>query len=113
MTTEPFRRGDVVWHPAPFKSGTNERPYLVLSDDDHPYHGTEYAVVALTRQSHPRSIALDAASWAVGDPGGESYVSPWYVFTIKHADITRPKGGLRDSVVTEICEAVARQLGAA
>jgi hypothetical protein len=46
MSEDPFERGHVVWHPALFKE--TGRPYLVLSDDAHPFHGTEYLVAGLT-----------------------------------------------------------------
>jgi hypothetical protein len=42
----PYRRSDVVWHPAPFRDGG--RPYVVLSDHDHPFYGEEYVVVGVT-----------------------------------------------------------------
>jgi mRNA-degrading endonuclease toxin of MazEF toxin-antitoxin module len=109
--TAPFQRGDVVWHPAPFKSPPNERPFLVLSDDTHPFHGAEYAVVGLTRTGRHEAIELTADAWALGDPGGESYVSPWYVFTIKHADIIRPKGALTARMTDRVATAVAAMLG--
>lgn len=111
MTDGPFQRGDVVWHPAPFKKPSGERPFLVLSDSSHPFHGAEYAVVGLTRTDRPPAIELDRSAWAAGDPGGDSYASPWYLFTIKHADVTRPKGALTDATTDEVATAVAAMLG--
>jgi hypothetical protein len=52
----PYRRGDVVWHPAPFRDGG--RPYVVLSDDDHPFYGEEYIVVGVTTTERERAVAL-------------------------------------------------------
>jgi len=48
----------------------------------------------------------------VGDPGEGSYASPWYVFTIKHANINRPKGALTTAATNEVAEAVAAMVGA-
>lgn len=111
MSDDAFARGDVVWHPAPFKPRSNERPFLVLSGPAHPFHGTEYVVVGLTRTARSVAIELDASSWAVGDPGSDSYASPWYVFTIKHGDIVRPKGALTESATTDVAQAVATVIG--
>lgn len=111
MSGQAFQRGDVVWHPAPFKKPPKERPFLVLSDSMHPFHGSEYAVVGLTRTDRPPAIELSNSDWDVGNPGGESHASPWYVFTIKHADIDRPKGALTRSATDKVADAVGRMLG--
>lgn len=68
MSEDPFERGDVVWHPAPFKSRPSERPFLILSDASHPFHGSEYAVIGLTRTNRPPAVELDQAAWELGDP---------------------------------------------
>ena len=112
MSHDPFQRGDVVWHPAPFKKPPKERPFLILSDASHPFHGSEYAVVGLTRTNRPPAIELTQSAWEVGDPGEGSYVSPWYVFTIKHADINRPKGALTPAITERVASAVAAMVGA-
>lgn len=111
MSDGPFQRGDVVWHPAPSKEPPRERPFLILSDDSHPFHGSEYAVVGLTRTDRPPAVELTPSSWTAGDPGGKSYASPWYVFTIKHADVIRPKGVLTDEVTADVATAVAAMVG--
>ncbi len=111
MSDEPFQRGDVVWHPASFKKPAKKRPVLILSDSSHPFHGTEYAVVGLTTTNRPPAIELTQSAWEVGDPGEGSYASPWYVFTIKHADITRPKGALTTAITDRVANAVAAILG--
>lgn len=112
MTDGPFQRGDVIWHPAPFKSPPKERPFLILSDSSHPFHGSEYAVVGLTRSDRSQAVELDQSAWKMGDPGGESYASPWYVFTIRHADIIRPKGALTTAATNQVANAVAAMIGA-
>ena len=111
MTDAPFQRGDVVWHPAPFKSKPAERPFLILSGPSHPFHGSEYAVVGLTRTERPGAIALDQAAWEMGDPGEESYASPWYLFTLKHDNIIRPRGSLTSEATEKVATAVASLIG--
>ncbi len=111
MSGQPFQRGDVVWHPAPFKAAPHERPFLILSDATHPFHGTEYAVVGLTRTNRPPAVGLDRSAWHTGTPGTDSFASPWYVFTIKHTDIIRPKGALTTAATDRVASAVGRMLG--
>lgn len=111
MSGEAFARGDVVWHPAPFKSRPKERPFLILSNTSHPFYGAEYAVVGLTRTNRPPAVELDEEAWEAGDPGEGSYASPWYLFTIKHANINRPKGALTTVKTDEVAEAVGAMIG--
>ncbi|WP_394326832.1 type II toxin-antitoxin system PemK/MazF family toxin [Natrialba sp. SSL1] len=63
-------RGDVVWAPDPFKSGTgNPRPWLVVSADRLPYPNKESIAVAFTTQSHhPGSFAVPSKAWVRGEP---------------------------------------------
>jgi hypothetical protein len=84
---------------------------LILSDESHPFHGAEYAVVGLTRTSRSEAIPLDASAWAVGDPGEASFASPRYIFTIKHVDIDRPKGALTPTATDRVARAVASMIG--
>ena len=111
MTDVPFQRGDVVWHPAPFKSKPAERPFLILSGSSHPFHGSEYAVVGLTRTERPAAITINQTAWEMGDPGTESYASPWYLFTLKHDNIIRPKGSLTPETTQKVAAAVASLIG--
>ncbi|MFB6175879.1 MAG: type II toxin-antitoxin system PemK/MazF family toxin [Halobaculum sp.] len=111
MSDEPFQRGDVVWHPAPFKPGSPERPYVVLTDSEHPFYGDEYGVAALTRTNRPPAVELPPEAWELGAPNGENYASPWYVSTLKHHDISRPKGRLTDEAMARITRRVGEVLG--
>ena len=106
----PYERGDVVWHPAPFRDGG--RPYVVLSDDDHPFYGEEYVVVGVTTSERERAVALTPETWATGSAPKSSWASPWYVLTIKHATISDRLGRLTPETTDEIATAVARLVGA-
>lgn len=110
-SSNPFQRADVVKHPAPFKNPPKHRYFLILSDQTHPFHGEEYAVVALTSTQRPEAIEIPDSEWRFGGPPGESYASPWYVFTIKHADITNPQGSVTDSLTDTIASEAASYLG--
>jgi mRNA-degrading endonuclease toxin of MazEF toxin-antitoxin module len=94
----PYQRGDVVWHPAPFRDGG--RPYVVLSDDQHPYYGEEYMVVGVTTSEREQAVALTPATWAKGGAPKRSWASPWYVLTVEHATITERLGHLTPEPLT-------------
>jgi hypothetical protein len=70
-------------------------------------------VVGLTRTQREEAITLDPSAWVMGSPGGEGDASPWYLFTIKHEDISGPKGALTETATRTIATRVARVAGAA
>jgi mRNA-degrading endonuclease toxin of MazEF toxin-antitoxin module len=107
--SEQFDRGHVVWHPALFRD--SGRPFLVLSDDKHPFHGEEYLVTALTTTERPPAVPVPDDEWVAGGLSRTSYVSPWFLTTLKHESIERGVGQLSQPLVTEIREAVGLYLG--
>ena len=98
--SDPFERGHVVWHDGLFRG--SDRPWLVVSDDAHPFHGEEYTVVGITTTERNGAIELQGNDWSIGGLPKRSYVSPWFVTTIKHASIIRGIGQLNSKVVDEI-----------
>jgi len=105
----PYKRGNVVWHPAPFRDGG--RPYVVLSDDDHPFYGEEYVVIGVTTTERKQAVALTPETWAKGGAPKPSWASPWYVLTVKDATITDRLGRLTSETTDEIATTVARLVG--
>ena len=103
--TDAFNRGHVVWHPSLFKDGG--RPYLILSDESHPFHGEEYIVAGVTTTERAEAVTLNTDDWTVGGLPKESYVSPWFVATLKHAGIDRGVGAVSSKVVNDVGEKVA------
>ena len=61
---EAYSRGDVLWHSAPFREGG--RPYVVLSDEHHPFYGEEYLVAGVTTTERDGAIELTPDTWAEG-----------------------------------------------
>lgn len=110
-SSQPYQRADVIAHPAPFKNRKTDRYFVVLSDPAHPFHGEEYLVVALTSTERSAAIELGDDDWRFGGPPGDSFASPWYVLTVKHADISGAQGSLTDPAVDDIAAASASYLG--
>lgn len=99
-------RGEVWWGPAPHKSSPAYRPWLVVSDMSHPFADVECIVVAMTTQNHPDGIAVPDEAWVQGGSEKDAYVSPWYVTTIKQGDLDNQQGGLANSLVADVVEAL-------
>lgn len=100
---EPFDRGHVVWHDGLFRG--SGRPWFVVSDDRHPFHGEEYVVTGITTTERPPAIELGGSDWVAGGLPRTSYASPWFLTTLKHAEIDRGVG----MVTRETIEAVASE----
>lgn len=94
-------RGTVWWGPAPHKSGPAYRPWVVVSDSTHPFSREECIALALTTTRHPAGIEVPDDAWVEGGSDTDSFVSPWYVATMKTRDFDRQQGILDDSILTE------------
>ena len=98
-------RGEVVWAPDPFKSGSgNPRPWLVVSTDRLPYPDEESIAVAFTTQSHhPGSFTVPSEAWVRGEPNTESHVLPWTVATLKdNVHIAGVQGAVTDDFAERV-----------
>lgn len=103
-----YERGSVWWGPAPHKGGPAYRPWLVVSDSSHPFSSEECIALAMTTQRHREGIEVPDSAWVQGGSNVDSYVSPWYVATIKHDDLDRHQGTLDGEAVTETVESLHR-----
>lgn len=99
------RRGEVVWHPAPFAD--YDRPFLVVSTAPHPVHGEEYVALAISTTGSERAIPIEPDDWTIGDLPRESHVKPWIPAVLKGADITGTAGALREETVDRAVDALA------
>ena len=111
MTESQYARGAVV--KGPDLLGPHDyRPYVCLSTDTPPFRDEEavYAVVTTTRRSAASPLA--ATDFASGGLPRESYVNPWVLVTIKHADIHEIEGQLVADTVEKIAREAATHLGA-
>lgn len=99
---DAFERGDVVWAPDPFRSGSNPRLWLVLAAEGLPYPGEEYVCAAFTTSDLPENHAVDDA-WVTGrHPERRSYCSPWVLATVKHRAIANPQGRVTAAFTDEM-----------
>ena len=108
-STALYDRGHVVWHDGLFT--LSARPWLVLSDDTHPFHGEEYLVAGLTTTQRASAIHLADEDWVVGGLPRTSYVSPWVLTTLKHADIDRGIGMVGEDVFRTVARHVSAYTG--
>ena len=82
-----YSQGAIVIAEDPF--GNNpKRPYLVLSNDQLPFHGQEYVAAVLTTTARTEAVELTANRLERGRLPRTSYVSPWSVLTLKDWMIT-------------------------
>lgn len=111
MTDQSYARGAIV--KGPDLLGPHEhRPYVCLSTAAPPFRDEEavYAAVTTTRRS--AAIPLASADFTSGGLPRDSYVNPWVLVTIKHADIQGTEGHLADDTVDKIAREAAVHLGA-
>lgn len=105
-----YERGAVVKGPD-LLADHDHRPYVSLNDDTHPFSDEEglYAGVTTTRRAV--AIPLTEEDFVTGGLPRESYVNPWTLTTIRHADIRDEEGRLVDSTTETIAREAAGYLG--
>jgi mRNA-degrading endonuclease toxin of MazEF toxin-antitoxin module len=103
-------RGAVVRGPDLFAD--NEfRPYVRISDDTHPFADEEAVYVAATTTRRSAAVPLTETDFVAGGLPRETYVNPWTVVTIRHADIYGKEGRLTGDATETIARATAGYLG--
>ena len=105
-----YERGTVVKGPDLF-ADHDHRPYVCPSDETHPFGDEEalYAAVRTTRRTS--AIPPTDDDFATGRLPRSSYVNPWTVVSIRHADIERKEGRLVEETTERIALEVAGYLG--
>jgi len=82
-----------------------------LSDDTRPFIDEEAVYAAVTTTPRSQAIGLDEEDFRRGGLSRESYVNPWTLVTIRHADMRGEEAQLIKPTVDEITEAAAGYLG--
>ena len=96
-------RGVVVVATDPF-GNTPRRPYLLISDDTHPFPGDQYITLGITTKEYAESVPL-AGAFETGTLNRDSFVSPWAVVSLQDSDVDRAVA----RVTTELIETVTDQ----
>ncbi|TKX82318.1 hypothetical protein [Halorubrum sp. SD626R] len=107
MTAE---RGAVIKGPDLF-ADNDFRPYVRISDDTHPFADEEAVYVPATTTRRSAAIPLAEEDFIPGGLPRETYVNPWTVATIRHADVHGEEGQLIDETIETIARATAGHLG--
>jgi len=97
------QRGDVVRSVDPFKLGEgNQRPWLIINNDSHPFGDEQFLAVAVTTTEYEQSLPLDADVWQIGGVPRDSFVSPWAVHSPRIEDLIAWQGRVTDSFVERV-----------
>ena len=106
----PYPQSGVVIAYDSFGAGNN-RPYLLLSDDRHPFHGQEYIAVVVTTTGRENAISLEADSFEEGSLPRRSYVSPWNPVTLKEYQIDKHVATLSETIVDDVVAELNTYIG--
>lgn len=87
------------------------RPYVCLSDETHPFSDEEALYAAATTTERPAAVALEPSDFASGGLPRKTYVNPWTVASVRHADVSGIEGRLDEDAVQTIARAAASDLG--
>ena len=111
MTDQPYVRGAVV--KGPDLLGPHEhRPYGCLSTENPPFRDEEAVYAAVTTTPRSAAVPLAETDFRSGGLPRESYVNPWVLVTIKHADMQEIEGQLTEDTVEKIAREAATNIGA-
>lgn len=105
------KRGDVVRSVDPFKLGTDrQRPWLIVSNDSHPFADEQHVALAVSTKSYDGSIPLSEAVWETGGVPRESFVSPWAVHSPRVEDLELWQGRVTQPFVDRVVTAARQYL---
>ncbi len=96
-----LEQGDVVIGPD-FIGGNRRRPFIVISNNEHPFSQEEYLVVLVTTTEREEAIPLPEEKFLEGKLPKKSFASPWTVTTLKTDLIQERLGKLRKESLEEI-----------
>ncbi|WP_132057674.1 type II toxin-antitoxin system PemK/MazF family toxin [Halorussus amylolyticus] len=109
-----YDRGDVVYGEDPFDNGTDARPWLLVSDDSHPFYGGQYIALTLTSKSwYDEGFELRDEHWLRGGMPENSKVVTWGHASPAHDDLDhdRWQGTLKAEAVDACVERAVDYMG--
>ena len=98
-------RGDVVIGPD-FIGGNNRRPFVVISNENHPFSSEECLAILITTTEREKAITLSEEKFAEGELPRKSYASPWTITTLKTNVLQEKIGELNSDTMKEISDQV-------
>ncbi|MCU4742932.1 hypothetical protein OB955_18630 [Halobacteria archaeon AArc-m2/3/4] len=102
-------RGEVVWYPALFAD--YDRPFLIVSTDDHPFYRDEYVALSITTTDLEASIRIGEDDWVIGELPKESHVKPWNPAIVKADEILSVAGAVTTDLVDRAVDDLASICG--
>lgn len=109
-----YQRGDVVFGYDPFNDREAPRPWLIISNDRHPFQGEQYIAATITSKSyHDGFMPLASDDWVRGGMPANSSVVPWGIASPNHDDLDhdRYQGKIRDDTVDAVAQELTTYLG--
>lgn len=109
-----YDRGDVVFGADPFANGKNARPWLIVSDETHPFYGEQYVALTLTSKSwYEEGLELCDEDWIRGGMPADSKVVTWGLSSLDHEDFDHDRwlGTLKSAVVDSCVERAVSYMG--
>lgn len=104
-----LQRGSVVVAADPY-GNTPRRPYLIVSDESHPFAGEQYIAAGITTKEYPPSISLDGR-FVEGGLSERSFISPWAVVSLRESDIERAVAIADERLTRDVAERLTRFVG--
>jgi hypothetical protein len=104
-----LQRGSVVVAADPY-GNTPRRPYLIVSDESHPFAGEQYIAAGITTKEYPPSISLEGM-FVEGGLTEQSFVSPWVVVSLRESDIERAVAIVDELLTRDVAERLAQFVG--
>lgn len=102
-----YAQGSVVIAPATFKQG--HRPYVVVSNDERPFHGERYTVAVVTSTERSEAVPLTRKSLTEGElKTYPSYVSPWSLHVFPAREITKRVAQVGEATMTDVATEITR-----
>jgi len=101
-----FTQGTVIIARDPYESAeSGRRPFVILNNNRHPYHGKQYVAVALSTKNRDGSVPVPERGWERGAPERQSYAQPWSVCSVPAGDVAATVGRLNDDLFKDVFDA--------
>lgn len=107
-----IERGEIVLAPDPFSGKSRRRPFIIVSDEDYPFHPHGYLGVPVTSNDRPHTLEIHEYDMEyVNDSLNiqPSYANPWSPSQVNDAGRTLLK--LSDNFVDILAEQVSHAVG--